>query len=290
MKYLDNLIAWGDSLFQRDTIELINEATQIYVLAANILGDISTADPTHRQRQAPNLRPAKVERTGGPIGDALVDLEGQIPFNLSASTPQSNGDTGDASPLFGIGRTLYFCVPKNDELLRYWDTVADRLFKIRHGQNIAGVVRPLALFDPPIDRACWSRQQPRGIDVGSILSGLNEPVGPVRCVVLIQKALELAGEVRNLGTALLSALEKGDAEHLALVRQRHENQMQQMTQEVRLLQRKLTQETTHHYSRPALRPWSDSTITSGCSTFPPDRMPPTTCPLIIRRPQTVRRN
>ena len=36
MKYLDNLIAWGDSLFLQDTIETINEATQIYVLACQI--------------------------------------------------------------------------------------------------------------------------------------------------------------------------------------------------------------------------------------------------------------
>ena len=35
---LDNLIAWGDSLFLQDTIETINEATLCYVLAANILG------------------------------------------------------------------------------------------------------------------------------------------------------------------------------------------------------------------------------------------------------------
>ena len=38
MRYLDNLIAWGDQLFRRDTIESINEATQLYVLAAEILG------------------------------------------------------------------------------------------------------------------------------------------------------------------------------------------------------------------------------------------------------------
>jgi hypothetical protein len=38
MKYIDNLIAWGDNLFQRDTIESINEATLLYILAANILG------------------------------------------------------------------------------------------------------------------------------------------------------------------------------------------------------------------------------------------------------------
>ncbi len=38
MKYLDNLIAWADQLFRRDTIESINEATQLYILAAEILG------------------------------------------------------------------------------------------------------------------------------------------------------------------------------------------------------------------------------------------------------------
>jgi hypothetical protein len=38
MKYLENLIAWGDSLFRLDTPESINEATQLYVLAGNILG------------------------------------------------------------------------------------------------------------------------------------------------------------------------------------------------------------------------------------------------------------
>ena len=48
MKYLDNLIAWGDQLFRRDTIESINEATQLYVLAANILG----ARPTRSSRSA----------------------------------------------------------------------------------------------------------------------------------------------------------------------------------------------------------------------------------------------
>ena len=41
MKYLDNLIAWGDQLFRQDTIETINEATQLYVLAANLLGTAS---------------------------------------------------------------------------------------------------------------------------------------------------------------------------------------------------------------------------------------------------------
>jgi hypothetical protein len=38
MKYIDNLLDWGDHLFAQDTMESINEATMLYVLAADILG------------------------------------------------------------------------------------------------------------------------------------------------------------------------------------------------------------------------------------------------------------
>jgi len=243
MKYLDNLIAWGDYLFQQDTVESINEATQIYVLAANILGERPQHIPPHGTVQPKTF--AQLRKNGlGPIGDALVELEGQFPVNLAAPSSAAAGRAGDDSPLFGIGRTLYFCIPRNDKLLAYWDTVADRLFKIRHCMNIAGVVRPLALFDPRIDPGMLVKAAATGIDIGAIVSGLNQPIGPVRSLFLIQKALELCGEVRALGNALLSALEKGDAEHLTLVRQRHEIQFQQMVQEVRFLQWKSAEEAT----------------------------------------------
>src|SRR6185503_10130418 len=58
MKYLDNLLAWGDSLFRQDTIETLNEATQIYVLAANLLGP----------------RPQKIPRTGSPRPQTYASL------------------------------------------------------------------------------------------------------------------------------------------------------------------------------------------------------------------------
>ena len=139
---------------------------------------------------------------------------------------------------------MYFCIPKNDKLLGYWDTVADRLFKIRHCMNIQGVVQPLALFDPPIDPGMLVAAAAAGIDIGSIVSGLNRPVGPLRSAPLIQKTLELSAEVKALGGALLAALEKGDAEHLALMKQRHEIRIQEMTQEVKFLHLKSAQEAT----------------------------------------------
>ncbi len=244
MKYLDNLIAWGDHLFQQDTVESINEATQRYVLAANILGTRPQRIPPRGTVRAKTFAQLKAEGLG-PIGNTLVDLEDQFPFNLAAlgSGSSGNGAVG-ASVLFGIGRALYFCIPRNDKLLGYWDTVADRLFKIRHCMNIEGVVRQLALFDPPIDPGMLVKAAAAGINIGSIVNGLNKPIGPIRCLFLIQKALELCGEVRGLGGALLSAIEKGDSEHLALVRQRHEIQIQTMVQGVRFLQWKSAQEAT----------------------------------------------
>ena len=240
MKYLDNLIAWGDHLYQQDTVESINEAFLRYVLAANVLGERPQRIPPRGSVKAKTY--AQLRQAGlGPIGNAFVELEGHFPIKL---TNTGGNGTGEPSPLFGIGRTLYFCIPPNEKLLGYWDTVADRLFKIRHCMNIQGVVRPLALFDPPIDPGMLVKAVAAGIDIGSIVHGLNQPISPVRSLFLIQKALELCGEVRNLGNSLLSALEKGDAEHLALVRQRHEIQIQQMAQEVRFLQWKQAQEAT----------------------------------------------
>lgn len=242
MKYLDNLIAWGDSLFQQDTIESINEATQRYVLAANVLGPRPQRIPAQGASQPKTF--AQLKAGLDPIGNALVRLEGEFPFNLAA-TPSGATDGGrNNSALFGIGRTLYFCIPRNEKMLGYWDTVADRLFKIRHCMNIQGVVRPLALFDPPLDPGMLVKAAAAGINISSIVNGLNQPPGPVRCLALIQKSLELCGEVRSLGGAFLSALEKGDGEHLAVVRQAHEIQIQQLTQEVRFLQWKSAQEAT----------------------------------------------
>ena len=48
---------------------------------------------------------------------------------------------------------------------------------------------------------------------------------PYRFLFQVQKAIELAGKVRELGGALLAAYEKGDAEYLASVHARQEREM-----------------------------------------------------------------
>jgi len=244
MKYLDNLIAWGDSLFLADTVETLNEATLCYVLAANILGPRPEAMPAPGSTSPKNfsqLKQAGLDR----MSNALVSLEAQFPFNLVPGPGNSAGSADQSGALFGIGRSLYFCIPQNTKLLAYWDTVADRLFKIRNSENIQGMVQQLPLFDPPLDPGMLVQAAAAGIDVGSIVSGLNQPLGPVRAPLLITKALEIAAEVRALGAGLLASLEKGDAEHLALLRSGHEINLQQMVQTVRYMQWQHAQETTN---------------------------------------------
>ena len=243
MKYLSNLIAWGDSLFLQYTIETINEASMHYVLASSILGPRPEKVPTHNgstPRTFAQLKHAQREA----MGRTLVELETQIPFNGTLPLAHKGAKDDQNGALFGIGELLYFCVPKTIHFCAIGSTVADRLFKIRNCMDITGVVRPLALWDPPIDPGMLIKARAAGLDIASIVGGLNQPIGPLRSLNLIQKALELAGELKSLGGALLSACEKGDAEQLALLRQGHEIKLQQKAQEVRFLQWKQAREAT----------------------------------------------
>jgi hypothetical protein len=242
MKYLDNLIAWGDNLFRQDTIETLNEATQIYVLAANILGPKPQKIPPRGKRTPKTfkqLRDAGIDA----FGNALIEIENDFPFNTFPTTT-NNIDEGGTAAAFGIGRSLYFCIPQNDKLLGYWDTVADRLFKLRHCMNIEGVVRQLPLFDPPIDPGMLVKAAAAGLDIGSIINNINQPLSNVRGALLLQKSLEICAEVKTLGTSLLAALEKKDNEHLTLMRQEHELNILKLVEDVKYLQWKESEAAT----------------------------------------------
>lgn len=225
MKYLDNLITWADQLFRRDTIESINEATQLYMLAAEILGP--------RPRCIDTGSSGRTARTFNHLGDdldafsnALVQLESLIP---SGRVVLNARPEAVLPPL----HALYFCVPPNDVLLGYWDTVDDRLFKIRHCMNLQGVVRQLPLYEPPLDPGLLARARAAGVDLASALQDQASPLPLYRFGVMVQKALELCNEVKGLGGVLLSTMEKRDAEQLSLLRTTQETALLHMVEAVR---------------------------------------------------------
>ena len=231
MAYLDNLIAWGDSLFRQDTGEAIDEAMMVYVLAANILGPRPLSVPKKgsvRPQTYANLR-FDLDK----FGNAMRDVEAEVPYDLMPFPTEDAGDNDRWATMCSLCKMLYLCVPRNDKLLGYWDTVADRLFKIRNSLNIQGTFRQLALFEPPIDPAMLARATAAGLDVSAIISGVNQPLPLVRFQLLVQKAAEICQEVKSLGNNLLSAMEKEDGEALTILRARHEGSVMKMVEDVK---------------------------------------------------------
>src|SRR5262249_48964758 len=126
MKYLDTLLAQGDSLLQENTPASINQASRLYTRAAEILGPRPKNNP-------PLSKPAvetfnELESNLDEFSNPLVQLENLIPVLHGNEITD-----GDTAPL----PLLSFCIPPNDKLRRYRDRVAEQLYKIRHGRNNA---------------------------------------------------------------------------------------------------------------------------------------------------------
>ncbi|MCC6554857.1 MAG: hypothetical protein IT372_17935, partial [Polyangiaceae bacterium] len=81
MKYIDNLLAWGDQLFRRDTIESINEATQLYLLAKGILGPRPARVPTHRSAGPSNPSGGSGTHWPGQLSPGQVEVRAQSSSN-----------------------------------------------------------------------------------------------------------------------------------------------------------------------------------------------------------------
>lgn len=254
MKYLDNLIAWGDQLFRRDTIESINEATQLYILAAEILGP---RPPVISPRATPVTH---TFNTLAPQFAALTNELTDIEAVLASPRVDAVLASPDSPPL-PVPQLLYFCVPPNDKLLKYWDTVAERLFKIRNSLNLAGIRRTPPLFEPPIDPMLLVKAAAAGVDLSTAIADLAAPAPLYRFQILVQKAVELCEDVKALGVALLSALERRDAEELSRIQAVHEvallkrvsavkeDQVKEATAQITALQaaRELAAERYRHY-------------------------------------------
>ena len=223
VKYIENITEWADSLFRQFTRESVYEALQLYVVANHILGPKPEFIPKRGEVKAETYDSLKEKLDN--FSNALVEMENIFPF-----TSDTNIELDEGSPLLGIGEVLYFCIPDNGKLLDLWETVSDRLFKIRNCMDIDGVKRQLALFAPPIDPALLINAKARGLSLADVLNDLSTPPPIYRFSYMLQRANEFCNEVKSLGNAMLSAIEKRDNEELSRIRATHEiNMLELMT-------------------------------------------------------------
>jgi Tc toxin complex TcA C-terminal TcB-binding domain/Neuraminidase-like domain len=227
-RYIESLINWADAKFRQFQRETIVEATQLYILASKLLGPRPRGDVPRNDWSPQNYAQVGpcIAQYDQRLYDALNEIEiltGGIASNQQVA-PHLNFYSG------------YFCIPQNEKLLSLWDRVEDRLYKIRHCQDIDGVERVLALFSPPIDPGLLVRAAAAGLSVDQLMASLSAPPPHYRFVFMHQKATEFAQEVRALGNELLQVVEKRDAESLAGLRSELEIKLLRATTDVRKYQ------------------------------------------------------
>lgn len=232
MKYIEILIAYGDYYFRQNTMESIPLAIQCFVMASHLYGPRGQKIPRRGKivKQTYNSLLDKWDA----FGNAMVELELAFPCSNQISSHVGNIRGDVALPnIFGFASTLYFGIPDNPNLTALRDTIDDRLFKIRHCEDIEGVFRQLPLFEPPIDPALLVQAAGQGLSLSSVLNDMNSPMPNYRFYYLLQKALELCGELKTLSNAFLSTKEKRNAEALSNMRAKHESGIHTLVMEVK---------------------------------------------------------
>ncbi|KAH8688006.1 hypothetical protein BGZ60DRAFT_476567 [Tricladium varicosporioides] len=237
MKYIEILIASGDEYFRQNSLESLPLAIQRYVEASHIFGPAPKLIPKLGRKKYKTY--SDLEAQLNDFSNAAADLELSFPF---LADPAGRGAGGGAA-ITGIMKSTYFCIPANPNLIALRNLIDDRLFKIRHCQDINGNARSLALFDPPIDPLLLTRAQANGLSLSSILNDLDTPMPNYRFFYLLQKALELCGELKSLGALFLAAKEKKDSEALSALRARQDTAIQNLILDYKQLQKKEAQAT-----------------------------------------------
>lgn len=253
MSYIDNLLDWGDHLFRQDTYETINEAMMLYITAQQLLGDrprsVAACDTANE-----NATFSSIESELTSNNEILIEVESYVTekklfeltdgkkldktlrSNLFRNTDNERSSFrpkesdikpgyNDATMTQSLVQEL-FCIPWNDTLMQYWETVEDRMFKIRNCLNIDGEYRQLALFEPPIDPMLLVKARAAGISLSQLTSQDNTL--PYRFTYLLEKAKSFTQMVQGFGQTLLSTMEKEDGAALNELRSVHERNILEM--------------------------------------------------------------
>lgn len=227
MRYIDNLLDWGDMLFRQYTPESVDEARMLYILAYDLLG-------RRRERLGTRLLPDTASFAGLDDQPGDLDLTGYF-------TGGGTLVTGGSHPHGAVADT-YFHIPDNEVYDEYLTRVEDRLRKIRQSLDIMGISQPLPLFAPPIDPAALVASVAAGGAPDGAAAGTPVPVPHHRFTVVLRRAQELVDRLRQLGSDLLSVLERGSAEELGLLQRRQEQEILALTRAVKAAQIRVAEE------------------------------------------------
>nr|WP_241390906.1 neuraminidase-like domain-containing protein [Serratia proteamaculans]ULG17419.1 SppA [Serratia proteamaculans] len=197
MRMLDLLIARGDTayrLLERDTL---NEARMWYVQALNLLGEEPYIS-FDADWSALTLGDAASEVTARSYQSALMAVRRQ----------EAAPDARTANAL-----TALFLPQQNAVLKGYWQTLAQRLYNLRHNLSIDGQPLSLSVYTTPSEPTALLNA---AVSSAQGSSSLPVAVMPLyRFPVMLENARGQVSLLQQFGNTLLSITERQDAEALA---------------------------------------------------------------------------
>jgi hypothetical protein len=263
--FVTDLVAVDTRLASRTTRSLYRGAGTSSVAAAAsraLKSAAGAAGPAAPQRQllttALGLASQEVRNVVGrfTVADSTVIDRAAVSTRVTIPRIMTHGSFTDKIKwLPGWGAALsrqispVFCVPANDRIAEYWNRVDDRLYKIRHCQDIEGVFRLLPIFAPERDPGLLVGGAAAGISLEDLLTASSGALPPYRYRYLVEKARSYASTVQGFGSALLSALEKRDAEELNKLRNIHQKNVLSLLTEVRKNEVKIAEDAIEIVAR-----------------------------------------
>ena len=153
MKFLDNLIAWGDSLYAQYTAETVSQAEQLYVLADMILGPAPAARARCPTPAGDRARPTRRCTNLDLFSNITGEHRERHRRPGAAAIASSRDPTQDTDPPVAGSRTLIAVLHTAQR------PAAGLLGQGGHSGsttsaiacNLQGVAQPLPLYAPPLN-------------------------------------------------------------------------------------------------------------------------------------------
>jgi len=209
--YLDNLIAWGDSLYREVTRDALTEAKLLYVRALSLLGPLS------KGRSISQWQPRTLADAAGSDGELFAGFEASAPSWFAADTPRAaSADTW--SPLLDAP---WFRLPVNTRLLDLWSDLDLRLFNLRNNLSLDGRALQLALYEAPANPLDLLRAQQAGSATVSRQLGGQQVIPAYRFKAMLPRARLAVETLTRFGDQVRQCMESRDRAGQEALGQQH---------------------------------------------------------------------
>lgn len=209
MRALDILIARGDAAYRKLERDTLNEAKMWYSQALNLLGERPFVD-ADTAWDAPTLGQAASD-------SALSEYWAMLSRVMRGFGADESGDGANEPSERSANSLLKVFVPEiNDMLFGYWDTLALRMYNLRHHLSIDGQPLSLPIYATPADPKALLTAAVAAAGGGTDLPKVEDN-HEWRFTTMLDSAKSMVSQLIGLGTTIRLLIERQDAEALAML-------------------------------------------------------------------------